>query len=159
MSHDGKVFVMSDSVPAIHVLCATDYSMSRNSISEVFLSIMNEVQIFTQVVQNTFLTVFIDKHNIVGAHDVFRLLCTNADDEPPIFPNPTYSQDFPRLFDAVYRICRQLALSTARRILNFKRTVVVSVSGGNSSRFCQNVSISICNSLLFRQQYCVHESC
>lgn len=28
---------MGDSVPAIHVLCATDYNMSRNSISEVFL--------------------------------------------------------------------------------------------------------------------------
>lgn len=37
-SFPSKVFLMSDFVPAIHVLCATDYYMARNTICEVFLT-------------------------------------------------------------------------------------------------------------------------
>ena len=106
-----------------------------------------------QVVQSTFLTVFVDKHNAVGAHDNFRLICTNADDSPAIFPNSSLSQDFPRLFDALYRVCRQLALATAKRILNFRRILDIAVVGGKSSRFCQTVCVSLGDSFLFRQQW------
>ena len=105
------------------------------------------------MVQSTFLTVFVDKHNVVGAHDIFRLICTNADDSPAIFPNSSLSQDYPRLFDALYRVCRQLALATAKRILNFRRILDIAVVGGKSSRFCQMVCVSLGDSFLFRQQW------